>query len=97
MRRLKFNKTLYPHQKGPRATILLVLFIAAFFTSLTSETKLSSAAVNSMRHNGDGTRTGWTTNSGGTTNLYTTIQEDPDSPSDANYIQTGCEQVEHFS
>lgn len=38
--------------------------------------------------NGDGTTTGWTDQSGGTTNIYTTVDEGTDSPNDADYIKS---------
>lgn len=36
--------------------------------------------------NGDGTKTGWSDQSGGTSNLYATVSEGTTSPNDSNYI-----------
>lgn len=43
-------------------------------------------ATTTVFPNADGTTTNWTTQSGGTTNLYATIDEGTDTPTDADYV-----------
>jgi hypothetical protein len=66
--------------------LLCLLAFTGFTGGLLSLGTDVYAAVNSIRPNGDGTITGWTTSGGGTTNLYAEADDDPDSPTDADYI-----------
>ncbi|MDD5487287.1 MAG: DUF2341 domain-containing protein, partial [Dehalococcoidales bacterium] len=49
--------------------------------------QLAIDAALTLRPNADGTTTGWTTSGGGSTNLYAEIDDDPDSPTDTDYVQ----------